>query len=114
MGWRQGKGIGFLDDEGTMGADNTPLCLLPPKTNTHGLGYDPFKGMEDFRRMKAERDAEKQRRPERRRRERGMAFGTGVFDEDDTLGGELDDYVVEGEWWPPRRAEEMRWWLAVA
>ena len=65
MGWRQGKGIGEGDggggeaeaeegDEGGrrrrrwgreagVGPQNTPLHLLAPKTDTFGLGYDPFR-----------------------------------------------------------------------
>jgi hypothetical protein len=61
MGWRQGKGIGAAapapDDAGGgagrkrgrwgreagLGADNTPIYALQAKTDTHGLGFDPFK-----------------------------------------------------------------------
>jgi G patch domain-containing protein 1 len=55
MGWRQGKGIGKARAPqiaqggsrwGTMasvGADNVAIHHLPPKDDTHGLGYDPFK-----------------------------------------------------------------------
>lgn len=72
------------------------MRLRAPKTDSHGLGYDPFRGMEDFRALKERRDVGRQMQPEARRRQRGLAFGTGVFDEDDTLGGDLEDYVVAG------------------
>jgi len=60
MGWRQGKGIGAAapapDDAGGgagrkrgrwgreagLGAENTPIYALQAKTDTHGLGFDPF------------------------------------------------------------------------
>jgi hypothetical protein len=58
MGWRQGKGIGPAaaradgtagkskrrwGPEAGVGPDNTPIYALAPKTDTHGLGFDPFK-----------------------------------------------------------------------
>ena len=58
MGWRQGKGVGpnraapgnnsssssrRWGPEAGIGAENTPIYALPPKTDTHGLGFDPFK-----------------------------------------------------------------------
>ena len=60
MGWRQGKGMGtrgIEDDSSTagkrtrrgwgrvagVGVENTPIYALPPKTDAHGLGFDPFK-----------------------------------------------------------------------
>ena len=55
MGWRQGKGVGpsrAASDSASKGrwgpeagiaAENTPIYALPPKTDTHGLGFDPFK-----------------------------------------------------------------------
>ena len=63
MGWRQGKGGGAAlaaslrgeDAAGGhqrdsrwgrvqgVGVDNTPIYLLPPKQDAHGLGFDPFK-----------------------------------------------------------------------
>ena len=63
MGWRQGKGVGAAlaaslrgeDAAGGhqrdsrwgrvqgVGVDNTPIYLLPPKQDAHGLGFDPFK-----------------------------------------------------------------------
>ena len=55
MGWRQGKGVGpsrAAPDSGSssrwgkeagIGAENVPIYALPPKTDTHGLGFDPFK-----------------------------------------------------------------------
>ena len=55
MGWRQGKGVGRSraaptssssrrwGPEAGIGAENTPIYALPPKTDAHGLGFDPFK-----------------------------------------------------------------------
>ncbi len=55
MGWRQGKGVGpgraapasmgagRWGPEAGIGAENTPIYALPPKSDTHGLGFDPFK-----------------------------------------------------------------------
>lgn len=55
MGWRQGKGVGpnkaapdsmgagRWGPEAGIGAENTPIYALPPKTDNHGLGFDPFK-----------------------------------------------------------------------
>lgn len=60
MGWRQGRGVGFDPgagaEEGTgpaggsrwgrvagTGTEATPLYLLEPKQDLHGIGYDPFK-----------------------------------------------------------------------
>jgi G patch domain-containing protein 1 len=58
MGWRQGKGVGAARErdqdeqpasgrgwgrQAGVGAENAPLHLLRPKTDVHGLGYDPFK-----------------------------------------------------------------------
>ena len=54
MGWRQGKGIGFLD-LATEGGLCIPNVLVPsekPKLDRFGLGYDPFRGMESFREAK--------------------------------------------------------------
>ncbi len=55
MGWRQGKGVGpsraasnsaskgRWGPEAGIAAENTPIYALPPKTDTHGLAFDPFK-----------------------------------------------------------------------
>lgn len=56
MGWRQGKGVGpaaAADEpqkkgrrwgpEAGVGPDNTPIYALAPKTDPHGLGFDPYK-----------------------------------------------------------------------
>lgn len=59
MGWRQGKGLGTrgAEDDSNhagkgsrkwgqvagIGIENTPIYALPPKTDAHGLGFDPFK-----------------------------------------------------------------------
>ena len=80
MGWRRGKGIGrggarhgngdvndgddvndVNDENGgrrsrwggsaTALVDDTPRYVLHPKTNLHGVGYDPFEGAEEFRKV---------------------------------------------------------------
>lgn len=56
MGWRQGKGVGPVaapdkpskggrrwGPEAGVGPENTPIYDLAPKTDQHGLGFDPFK-----------------------------------------------------------------------
>ncbi|PSC68980.1 TATA-box binding -interacting TOUGH isoform B [Micractinium conductrix] len=128
MGWRQGKGIGVggdaptaaddaAEDEAGAGgggggggrrrrwgqhvsvaADNTSLYLLAPKTDVHGLGFDPFKGAEDFRALKeAARGKAAPKAPEpAAKRRRGIAFGQGVLDEDDAFGT-LEDYVTHDD-----------------
>lgn len=119
MGWRQGKGIGTggptqQEEDGggeggrprrrwgrhaTVAAENTQLYLLAPKTDVHGLGFDPFKDAEDFRRLKEQ--AREAARPktaaeEGRKRRRGIAFGSGVLDDEDGYGegATLEDYVT--------------------
>lgn len=54
MGWRQGRGIGTAtsvdaEEEGSrwgrvagVGVDNVPIYRLAPKTDVHGLGFDPY------------------------------------------------------------------------
>eukprot|EP00887_Chlorella_sp_A99_P005964 scaffold29.g5964.t1 len=127
MGWRQGKGIGGSAEEEDGGAEeggegggggrrhrrawgreagvgpeNTPLHLLAPKSDTFGLGYDPFRGAEEFRSAKQAQQQqvaggrEGQRGGAGAKRRRGIAFGTGVFDEDDAHGI-LDDYVTHDD-----------------
>jgi G patch domain-containing protein 1 len=114
-----------------IGAENTPLHLVQPKQDVHGLGFDPFKGAEEFRLAKQRRTgllAPKARsraggdassallpqgsmaddlagdgRPLNPRggplngggtfeRRRGIAFGTGALEDDDTYGM-VEDYV---------------------
>ncbi|PRW45437.1 G patch domain-containing TGH-like isoform X1 [Chlorella sorokiniana] len=119
MGWRQGKGIGSglpqQEEEGgaggrprrrwgqhaTVAAENTQLYLLAPKTDVHGLGFDPFKDAEDFRRLKEQ--AREAARPkaagEGRKRRRGIAFGSGVLDDEDGYGegATIEDYVTHDD-----------------
>lgn len=65
----------------SVAAENTPLHLLVPKTDVHGLGFDPLKGAEDFRRIKEA--ARAAARPGAgsgeagKKRRRGIAFGSG-------------------------------------
>ena len=125
MGWRQGKGIGGGNNTAAaalqsgggsggrrgwgrvvgVGTANTPLHLVTPKHDVHGLGFDPFKDAEEFRAAATQR--QHQRNSNTRggggggsmvgnnsaQRRRGVAFGTGVLDEDDSFGI-LDDYVT--------------------
>ncbi|KAI7838498.1 hypothetical protein COHA_007760 [Chlorella ohadii] len=121
MGWRQGKGIGTGDaaqqqEEGggeggrprrrwgqhaAVAPENTQLYLLAPKTDVHGLGFDPFKGAEDFRRLKeqAREAARPKTTAEARKRRRGIAFGSGVLDDEDGYGegATMEDYVTHDE-----------------
>ncbi|GAX77920.1 hypothetical protein CEUSTIGMA_g5362.t1 [Chlamydomonas eustigma] len=133
MGWRPGRGIGTASSSrgpevagskwGTVSGvslDNTPLYVLLPKMDVHGLGFDPFRNADDFReikRRKVEAKSEALRNSAKGtfagtasatggamrgmgpasasnhpRRGRGVAFGTGVLDEDD---GSFEDYVDE-------------------
>ncbi|GAB4821314.1 hypothetical protein N2152v2_008360 [Parachlorella kessleri] len=135
MGWRQGKGVGSgapgtepagEDGQGGsgggrsrlsrwsqhagLGAENTQLYLLAPKTDTFGIGFDPFKarGAEEFRKAKHERQAaaagpggrgQQQQQQDQQggaTRRRGVAFGTGILDEDDAFGI-MDDYVTHDD-----------------
>jgi len=139
MGWRPGRGVGLRDAApgasssaaacgaeaarkagrwGTVGGvslDNTPIYVLEPKRDLHGLGFDPFEGAEEFRARRAAGAARAptEARPgaaagagggaaggaggaggaDGRKRPRGAAFGVGALDESDTYGGDLDDYV---------------------
>ena len=132
MGWRPGRGIGTaLAAAGPASAagsasaasrskwgtvcgvsiENTPLYVLEPKHDTHGLGFDPYEGAEVFRAAK-KRKLEEQRGAggggflgrgltaaggaaggQAQGRTKGVAFGTGVLEDDDTLGLMLEDYV---------------------
>ncbi|KAK9795492.1 hypothetical protein WJX73_006570 [Symbiochloris irregularis] len=107
MGWRQSKGLGTRggeDDSAVgkgrrgwgkvagVGVENTPIYALPPKTDQHGLGFDPFKDAEVFRKAKQGRDEPQQPSA---KRTHGVAFGSGAGDEDDVYGM-TDDYVTTG------------------
>ncbi|WIA14052.1 hypothetical protein OEZ85_002606 [Tetradesmus obliquus] len=126
MGWRQGRGIGGPaaaaaagDAAGSGGSskwgkiagvsiENTPMYVLDPKQDLHGLGFDPFEGAEEFRSRKRQKveagrtQAQaggsgagfggQQQRQQQQQRQRGVAFGTGALEETDTMGY-LEDYV---------------------
>lgn len=107
----------------TIAAQDTPLYLLAPKNDTHGLGFDPFQGAKEFREAKQRRlDADNPHllstttlgtAPTSGRggfggnergggggalgRKRGIAFGAGVLDEDDDSYGILEDYVTHND-----------------
>ncbi|MEW5300889.1 MAG: hypothetical protein WDW36_003783 [Sanguina aurantia] len=61
MGWRQGRGIGVsaagregmggskFGSVGGVSLENTPIYVLQPKKDLHGLGFDPFEDAEEFR-----------------------------------------------------------------
>lgn len=97
--------------------ENTPLYVLEPKQDRHGLGFDPFEGAEEFRNRKRQKlDAARAatgglsgqpgdsgfsagaggggrgRGSGGNSRARGVAFGTGALEESDTLGY-VEDYV---------------------
>ncbi|KAL4855768.1 G patch domain-containing protein [Chlorella vulgaris] len=94
----------------SVAAENTALHLLAPKTDVHGLGFDPFKagvGAEDFRRLKEQRQAAA--RPgaaaagggQAGKRRRGIAFGSGALDDENEdgygAGVTLEDYVTHDD-----------------
>ena len=137
MGWRRGKGIGrggarndvngdgdgdgegdVNDENGgsrrsrwgksaTALVDDTPRYVLHPKTNLHGVGYDPFEGAEEFRKVAEARAVRRNADPRGLgsvRPNRGEAFGVGVFEGDDpdedvyrtrTLGGDEIGHTYE-------------------
>lgn len=88
--------------------ENTPLYVLDPKQDLHGLGFDPFEGAEEFRsrkrqKLEAARAATGSQAGEAGfsgsgrgqgsgGRARGVVFGTGALEESDTLGY-VEDYV---------------------
>jgi G patch domain-containing protein 1 len=91
--------------------ENTPLYVLEPKQDLHGLGFDPFEGAEEFRSRKRQKlDAARAQTGGLGQageagfggssrgggtggsRARGVAFGTGAMEESDTLGY-VEDYV---------------------
>ncbi|KAI8101557.1 hypothetical protein M9435_001661 [Picochlorum sp. BPE23] len=110
MGWRQGKGLEAKDEQeaqrlmqgatslqdiqhlkGLLRVENVSVRKIEAKSDTFGLGYDPFQGAEEFRHAK-QRGEQSAQQSGRGRRGRGVAFGTGVLDEDDALGT-MEDYV---------------------
>ncbi len=113
MGWRQGKGLDFnrneemirlmehaksmrdLGDEARQALRVGDARLEPmpmPKSDSFGLGFDPYKGgFEELRRKKGlQSQGEGQ---SSRGRGPGIAFGTGVVDDEDDAGI-LEDYVA--------------------
>eukprot|EP00890_Picochlorum_soloecismus_P002368 jgi/Picsp_1/3131/NSC_05972-R1_g patch domain-containing protein 1 len=110
MGWRRGKGLALRDEEEVkrlmeqaktttdiehlqknLRVENTMAEVPRAKNNVFGLGFDPYAGAEEFRRMKHDESKSNNRFSEKRR-SRGVAFGTSVLDEDDAIGM-LEDYV---------------------
>ena len=80
-------------------ADDADVEFPAAKQDTHGLGYDPFSGAEEFRAIKRRRQDETGQQQQGGRgggrpaalRERGTAFGVGVFEAMD------DDIYGDGE-----------------
>lgn len=99
--------------------ENTPLYVLEPKQDTHGLGFDPFEGAEEFRARKRQKQeasraavgglgsgSSRQQQGQGQgaaggfgpggrgdgSRGRGVAFGTGALEDTDVLGY-VEDYV---------------------
>eukprot|EP00889_Picochlorum_renovo_P003800 jgi/Picre1/30830/NNA_006190.t1 len=91
----EGVGATSLQDiqhlKGLLRVENVSVRKIEAKSDTFGLGYDPFQGAEEFRHAK-QRGEQSAQRSGRGRRGRGVAFGTGVLDEDDALGT-MEDYV---------------------
>lgn len=111
MGWRQGRGIGTADASTSssgakgsrwgkvagVGVENAPLYTLEPKQNLQGLGFDPFKDAEVFRRARGASELQGKTTSAAAagaKRTRGVAFGSGAADEDDSYGM-MEDYAVE-------------------
>jgi len=113
-----GDGEGDVNDENGGGrsrwgksatalVDDTPRYVLHPKTNLHGVGYDPFEGAEEFRKVAEARAVRRNADPRGLgsvRPNRGEAFGVGVFEGDDpdedvyrtrTLGGDEIGHTYE-------------------
>jgi len=66
--------------------EDTPAYILHPKVNNHGVGYDPFEGAEEFRRVAEARRKHANADPRgmgAARPKRGEAFGVGVFEGED-------------------------------
>jgi G patch domain-containing protein 1 len=119
MGWRQGRGVGGAGGGGGgkwgavagVGVENTPIYVLEPKQDHHGLGYDPFREAEEFRAARAARrgggggggapggsagrgaGGGVGGAGAGAKRGRGMAFGVGVGDDDDVCAVEFEDYI---------------------
>ncbi|GLI62024.1 hypothetical protein VaNZ11_004601, partial [Volvox africanus] len=131
LGWRPGRGVGTAAPSrqaevtgskwgsvAGVSLENTPLYVLEPKEDLHGLGYDPFAGAEEFRQAAKRRKVAEGLGPggnggaaaeagasgaaakdrvaggaaaQRRGR---IAFGTGALEETDTFGY-MEDYVEE-------------------
>ena len=108
MGWRRGRGT-VLAEGGAFGGDafgleDAPEYVREPKTNRHGVGYDPFDGAEEFRDIAAgrKRSRDDENAGMDRGRRRGEAFGLGVFEEEDEAlytedAPKLSEYAFELE-----------------
>jgi len=122
MGWRHGKGVQYdnaqvitqlmdhaksmrdldgLEDgvRRSLKVNDAKVLRMRPKMDSFGLGYDPYQGAEEFRRKKTNVGGEHGRGGGRgarggRGRHPGIAFGTGVVDDDDD-GHILEDYVTQ-------------------
>ncbi len=113
MGWRRGKGLDFdrneemirlmdhaksmrdLGEEArrALRVGDTELEPMPkPKSDSFGLGFDPYKGGFEELRWKKGMQSQGQGRSSRGRGP-GIAFGTGVVDDEDDAGI-LEDYVA--------------------
>jgi G patch domain-containing protein 1 len=89
-------------------AEDDDVVFPAQKLDTHGLGYDPFSGAEEFRAIKRRREEFSRpttvsamhgsgARSAMQRHDRGTAFGVGIFED-----GEDED--VYGDTDPRRRA----------
>ncbi|TPX32795.1 hypothetical protein SmJEL517_g04158 [Synchytrium microbalum] len=105
MGWREGQGVGARvarsgeteDIHATnvlFAPKDSTLISYEQKTNVFGLGFDPYKNAQEFTSRDMQIDEETEETPEPRRGQFGMkgGFGTGMFDEDDEIGGDDDVY----------------------
>jgi G patch domain-containing protein 1 len=102
-----------------VGVENTPIYVLDPKQDHHGLGYDPFRDAEEFRAARAARRGGGSAGARGgggagagagagaggrgggaggaagAKRGRGVAFGAGAGSDDDVCGIEFEDYIDE-------------------
>ncbi|KAJ3187072.1 hypothetical protein HDU85_007110 [Gaertneriomyces sp. JEL0708] len=100
MGWREGHGVGprakrkrkhdddydIHAEQYTFAPKDTVATVLKPKTNTYGLGYDPFRNAHEFAAAKGSGSASSTSTPGKPK----GGIGVGVFEDEDE---DLDVYA---------------------